>query len=181
MSATTRSTAGRQILAGTDLLDAGRGRARRHDRRTVARRRPASRPQQLGPWLASRPAVRGGWARPAVSPVGDPALTGGQPGLRLSLRGRRAVAASAAVVVLWLVGAALSALVPLVAGALPAGAGDTAPGASMVVRAGDTLWAVAARTSPGEDPRKVIAELQSLNDLPGGQVRAGQLLVLPAA
>ncbi len=97
------------------------------------------------------------------------------------MRGRRVLAASSAVVVLWLVAAALTAVGGAVAGALPAGASDAAPGVSMVVRSGDTLWAVAARTSPGQDPRKVIAELRALNDLPGGQVRAGQLLVLPAA
>ena len=50
-----------------------------------------------------------------------------------------------------------------------------------VVLPGDTLWSVAQELAPGRDPRPVVEQIRRLNDLPGGALRAGQLLVLPAA
>jgi hypothetical protein len=47
------------------------------------------------------------------------------------------------------------------------------------VMPGETLWAVAKRIAPGQDPRPVVARIQQLNDLPGAGIRAGQQLVLP--
>ncbi len=180
MSATTRSTpAARQDRAGTAFLDAPREQARRRRRRAIARRRPAGRPQELGPWLPGRAAVRGGWVRP-VPLVGRSEVVTAQRGVHLSMRGRRVLAGTFAVVLLWLAGAGLAGLLSAVGGAFPSGVGQPEPGASLVVQAGDTLWAVAERTAPGQDRRRVVAELQALNDLPDGQLRSGQLLVLPA-
>jgi hypothetical protein len=50
-----------------------------------------------------------------------------------------------------------------------------------VVLPGDTLWSVAQELAPGRDPRPVVEQIRRLNDLPGAGLRAGQLLVLPAA
>lgn len=49
----------------------------------------------------------------------------------------------------------------------------------VLVEQGDTLWEVAQRHAPESDPREVIAEIGTLNDLSRG-LRAGQLLTLPA-
>lgn len=57
------------------------------------------------------------------------------------------------------------------------GAASAAP--QTVVKPGETLWAVAKRVAPGHDPRATVLRIQQLNDLEGGLVRAGQLLVLP--
>jgi nucleoid-associated protein YgaU len=47
-----------------------------------------------------------------------------------------------------------------------------------VVRAGDTLWAIAA-AHYGGDPREVVYRLEQRNNLAGALVRPGQHLVLP--
>jgi hypothetical protein len=52
---------------------------------------------------------------------------------------------------------------------------------STVVAPGDTLWSLAQELAPGRDPRPVVEQIRRLNDLAGGELRAGQLLVLPAA
>ena len=48
------------------------------------------------------------------------------------------------------------------------------------VHAGDTLWSVARRLAPDRDARQIVAELRALNVLPGGTLRVGQQLLLPA-
>ena len=49
-----------------------------------------------------------------------------------------------------------------------------------VVQEGDTLWAVAATEYEGDtDIRKVIHEIQELNDLDGSMVFPGQTLLIP--
>jgi LysM repeat protein len=47
-----------------------------------------------------------------------------------------------------------------------------------VVRAGDTLWAIAA-THYGGDPREAVWRLQDRNHLRGTLLRPGEELVLP--
>jgi spore germination protein YaaH len=46
-----------------------------------------------------------------------------------------------------------------------------------VVQSGDTLWSIARRLHPGEDPRPVMDQLAT--QVPGGVLRAGDRLVLP--
>jgi len=56
------------------------------------------------------------------------------------------------------------------------------PGAApraVTVQAGQSLWSVAARIAPHQDPRLVVAKLEAMNHLPGGQVIAGQRLLIP--
>ncbi|MBU1227409.1 MAG: LysM peptidoglycan-binding domain-containing protein [Actinobacteria bacterium] len=49
-----------------------------------------------------------------------------------------------------------------------------------LVVAGDTLWDIAAdSTTPGEDVRRVVFEIQRLNDLEGSVILPGQVLRVP--
>ena len=49
------------------------------------------------------------------------------------------------------------------------------------VQPGESLWTLARRIAPGNDPRAVVAQIRRLNDLSTSQVRPGQLLLLPVA
>ena len=65
-------------------------------------------------------------------------------------------------------------------------AGDPAPAAvarveQTTVMPGDTLWSVARRIAPENDPREVVAQIQALNKLTSSNIQAGQQLLLPVA
>jgi LysM repeat protein len=47
-----------------------------------------------------------------------------------------------------------------------------------VVRAGDTLWSIAAR-SYGGDPREAVWRIQQRNGLSGGALQPGTVIYLP--
>ena len=47
------------------------------------------------------------------------------------------------------------------------------------VHAGETLWAVARRIAPDNDPRDVVQQLRSLNHLERASLQIGQQLLLP--
>lgn len=50
-----------------------------------------------------------------------------------------------------------------------------------VVKPGETLWEIAsARVDPGEDPRRLIAEIVLLSGLGGSGIVAGQDLLIPS-
>jgi hypothetical protein len=51
----------------------------------------------------------------------------------------------------------------------------------LTINAGESLWQVAERIAPTSDPRDVIAEIVSLNQLPTSSVEAGQRIAIPAA
>ena len=93
-------------------------------------------------------------------------------GVRLTRRGRL-------VVVAVLVGVLFAAFSLGRVGA--EGSGSTAPDVTTVVTVapGDTLWGVAQRIAPGQDPRPVVDQIRELNDLDSGGLRVGQQLVLP--
>jgi Tfp pilus assembly protein FimV len=94
-------------------------------------------------------------------------------GMRLTRRGRVAVATLASVVGLCGTFASERA----VAGQAPA----AIPVETRTVTAGETLWDVArSYAEPGEDIRDVVDHLIELNGLAGGGVRAGQELLVPA-
>lgn len=96
--------------------------------------------------------------------------------LRLTRRGRRAIA-------LFLAALAL--------GAIAAGLALTADGAQasaesggqefqyLVVEPGQTLWGIASDLDPSLDPRDVIADVVRLNQLPSSELMAGQRIAIP--
>lgn len=51
--------------------------------------------------------------------------------------------------------------------------------ATTTVHAGETLWSLAQRVAPGQDPRNVVAAIQKLNHLQGSSLQAGRQLLLP--
>jgi LysM domain len=51
--------------------------------------------------------------------------------------------------------------------------------AAVVVRPGQSLWAIAARAEPTADPRSVIQEIIDLNALGGTAIQPGQHLWVP--
>jgi LysM repeat protein len=48
-----------------------------------------------------------------------------------------------------------------------------------VVRAGDTVWAIASRFAGGGDPRPIVDAIDRRNRLRGGSIVPGQALVIP--
>jgi len=50
-----------------------------------------------------------------------------------------------------------------------------------VVRPGDTLWSIAGRVAPGEDPRATVDSIARVNDLDPGALVPGQPLLIPSA
>ncbi|MGA9159320.1 MAG: LysM peptidoglycan-binding domain-containing protein [Actinomycetota bacterium] len=52
---------------------------------------------------------------------------------------------------------------------------------SYVVREGDTLWSIARRVSPGDDPRPLVDTLATVNRIDAGELVPGQTLVISAS
>ena len=50
----------------------------------------------------------------------------------------------------------------------------------VTIQSGQSLWQLAETIAPTSDPRDVIAEIVSLNQLPSENVQPGQRLALPA-
>ena len=51
--------------------------------------------------------------------------------------------------------------------------------ATTTVHAGESLWAVAKRLAPDQDPRALVQALRTLNHLESASVQAGQQLLIP--
>jgi hypothetical protein len=49
----------------------------------------------------------------------------------------------------------------------------------VTVHAGESLWQIAEKVSPNQDPRDFIANVMSANALTSSEVVAGQRLILP--
>ena len=49
------------------------------------------------------------------------------------------------------------------------------------VQPGDSLWSVARRVAPDNDPREVVERIRRLNDLTSADIEVGQQLLLPVA
>jgi LysM repeat protein len=52
---------------------------------------------------------------------------------------------------------------------------------SVVVQPGESLWSVAQRVAPDNDPREIVAQIRRLNDLETSSLQVGQHLLLPVA
>ena len=96
------------------------------------------------------------------------------PMQRTYVRRRRTLAAAACLVLVLTVGSP-------VARAFGGADAPDVPAETYVVKAGDTLWSIAERHAPGEDPRLVIHEIGQLNDLDGGPLVPGRALALADA
>ncbi len=98
--------------------------------------------------------------------------------LRLTARGRRVLAAVAALPAVIALGIAIvgggSALAARDGGA-PASAFTT-----VTVSAGESLWSIAQAVAPHEDPRDIVDAIVRLNALESVTVQAGQSLAVPA-
>lgn len=97
--------------------------------------------------------------------------------LRLTVRGRRVLAALVAVPFALAIGLAAvsggAALASKDAGA-PAGSFTT-----MVVAPGDSLWSIARSVAPHADPRDVVDAITRLNALDGALLTPGQRIAIP--
>lgn len=104
--------------------------------------------------------------------------SGARTRLRLTVRGRRVVAAIAALPLACALGLAVmsggSAIASKDLGS-PAGSFAT-----VTVSSGDTLWSIAEAVAPGADPRDVVDDIVRLNGLDGAGVMVGERLAIPA-
>ena len=118
----------------------------------------------------------------APAPASHGSLEAGMPGvttrLRLTQRGRAVFTTMAAAPLVVL------ALVIAVNGGV-ASASTAASGAAafdyVTISAGESLWDVAETFAPAADPRDVIADIVSLNQLASEDVEPGQRLALPSS
>ncbi|WP_137846208.1 LysM peptidoglycan-binding domain-containing protein [Microbacterium sp. 2FI] len=98
--------------------------------------------------------------------------------LRLTVRGRRVLAALAALP------AVIALSLAMISGgsALASRDGGVAEESftSVTVGAGDSLWSIAEEVAPAADPRDVVDAIVRLNGLDGGAILAGQRLAIPA-
>lgn len=111
-----------------------------------------------------------------VLPAAPSSVSAARTRLRITRRGRVVVAT-------------LGAL-PIVAGAFVFGlngGGAVASGEQaavefqyVTVRAGESLWSLAEDLAPASDPRDVVDDILSLNQLPSAGLEPGQRLAIPA-
>jgi len=98
--------------------------------------------------------------------------------LRITVRGRRVLAAVTAFPVIVALAAAI-----IGGGVAVATKEDGAAAGSfetVTVMSGDSLWTIAQSVAPGADPRDVVAAIERLNVLDGVTIAAGQKLAIPA-
>jgi nucleoid-associated protein YgaU len=135
--------------------------------------RPGARSVRLEGLDAVRPG-RGGPAGDVRVQVCGGRVEDSSPPLRLTARGRRAVAGLSVAIGLSL------AAVTVVGVELDRGSGLELAGAdTVVVRSGDTLWSIARDVAPEEDPRGVVDAIVELNGLQDVDLLPGARLQLP--
>ena len=99
-----------------------------------------------------------------------------QPHLRITRRGRAVLTLLIAVPLA--IGATVTGI-----GAIGAAAGTHSSAATfqyVTVQPGESLWRVAQSVAPNADPRDVIADILTFNNLESGEVQPGQRLAIPA-
>jgi LysM repeat protein len=92
---------------------------------------------------------------------------------RTRVRHRRLVALAVVLVV-------TGVLSGQVANAVGVGSGGAGPTRTYVVRPGDTLWSIARRSSPSEDPRLVVSAIRAANRVDPAALVPGQQLSIPS-
>lgn len=99
---------------------------------------------------------------------------------RLTRRGRlvRFVAVGAVVAVCAVVGVDRLTEAPALAGTEVSAASVATTRA--VVQQGDSLWSIARRTAPGQDPRDVVYRIRELNGLRSNLIHPGEVLLVPS-
>jgi len=123
-----------------------------------------------GPMMAAA----GGSCRPVRATF---RMKGAPPPVRLTRRGRIAVTGLSALVI----GAASVALATA-AQAAHTGAGAAGLGrhaSRVMVRPGQSLWALAEAYDPNADPRVIIADITQLNSMTSDQLQPGEVLWVP--
>ena len=96
--------------------------------------------------------------------------------VRLTPRGR-----VIAVVLLLLLAFAALSVVSALHSASQAGTSPTGSATRYVtVQPGQTLWQIAERVAPADDPRDTVDRIRSLNGLGTSTLQAGQRLIVPA-
>jgi hypothetical protein len=93
--------------------------------------------------------------------------------LRITRRGRAVLGSLIAVPVV-----ALS-LFLAAPGALAESSGSPDAHDYVTVLAGDTLWTIAAQLAPEEDPRDLVHEIMTLNQLTSAALTPGQEIAIP--
>lgn len=100
--------------------------------------------------------------------------------VRMTPRGRRALALLVAAPVLALGGLAGAGIVgDALSGAIASSSSATAEFEHITVLPGQSLWQIAASVAPGADPRDVVAEIEMLNGIRGA-IQPGEQLAIPA-
>ena len=115
---------------------------------------------------------------PLTVPVAAAAGRSVSTRLRLTARGRRVLVALAAAPVLGAIAFSL------LAGGSAIASGESADPVefeTVTVLPGDTLWSIAADAAPGVDPREVIDDIKSLNNLSSGMIQVGASIAIPTA
>ncbi|MGA8993293.1 MAG: LysM peptidoglycan-binding domain-containing protein [Nocardioidaceae bacterium] len=104
-----------------------------------------------------------------------PVHAGQAPALRLTRRGRLAVAVGLL---------AVTTAVVLAMGLRSAAAGggaDPVPTRTVQVAPGDTLWGIAATVSGPGEVRETVFRIKELNSMTGAALRAGERIAVPVA
>ncbi|MGH3716120.1 MAG: LysM peptidoglycan-binding domain-containing protein [Micromonosporaceae bacterium] len=96
--------------------------------------------------------------------------------VRLTRRGRFAAYGLAVLLLVAGLAVLLLAFDPAAGAVSPESRSDVT---EVVVEPGDTLWSVAVRHEPSQDPSVTIEEIRRLNHLPGYTVHPGQTLRMP--
>lgn len=127
--------------------------------------------------IANTAAIPAGFTVPRAPRVVSGAAGRVQTRLRLTVRGRRVLAALAAAPI-----AAALAFGVISGGAAIASHDAGVPGGdftTVTVMPGDSLWSIAEQYAPQADPRDVVAGIERLNGLGSSELQAGQSVAIP--